>query len=103
MKTANYDILRRLEKPNIFEYPIHDVITTFNMIESLCRGLISNHRVVISSFGPKTFSICSLLLATKYPEISVWRISAGTKSNVVDRNPSRQRIVTEVEWSRNDA
>ena len=96
---ANKDILNSLPQNNIYGYPINDTIATFNIMESVISGLIRDYNVVLASLGPKIFGLCCFLLATKYPEISVWRVSAGSKEPVVDHKPSRNKIILETGWA----
>lgn len=97
---ANKELLYLLPKNNIYGYPMNDTITTYNILESVTSGLIEEYNVVLASLGPKIFGLCCFLLSTKYPEMSVWRVGAGSKGPVVDHKPSRKKVILETEWRR---
>jgi hypothetical protein len=98
------DYLDSIPQEQQFSYPLTDVLTTFHLVEGVCTGLARDWRVVLASFGPKIFSLTCFILAAKHPELSVWRVSAGTKEASVDRKPGRSVIALEVQWtSRGDS
>jgi hypothetical protein len=97
---VNADLLETIKPEHIFDYSITDSLMTFNMLESVCTGLMQNFNVVLTSLGPKIFGLYCFLLATKYPEISVWRISAGSYVNVENHRPSTYKIIVESTWSK---
>lgn len=102
MLDANSDLLEKIDPELKFGYPLHDTAATFNILESVCAGLLSDFRVVLTSLGPKIFGLICFLIATKYPEISVWRVSAGSRTNIEDHKPSDFKIVIESTWVQPD-
>lgn len=96
---ANRDLFDVLGNSNIVKYPIFDSVASLSLLESVCSGLTKKFSVVMTSVGPKIFSLYCSLIATKYPEISVWRISAGTYGNVIDQAPGERIVILEVEWA----
>ncbi len=96
---ANKELRERLSSNNIFDYPINDFITTYHNLEGVVSGLLEEWRVVLTSLGPKTFSLCCFLLAAKYSNISVWRISAGSRGAIIDSSPSKTPLFIEAQWS----
>lgn len=96
--TANIELLDKISSENQFYYPLSDSISAYQLLDSVCVGLQRNYRVVLVSIGPKLFGLCCFLIATKYPQISVWRISAGTKGEIIDVKPSKYVVTMEVEW-----
>ncbi len=96
---VNKDILKRTDESNIFTFPVRDSVGLLSNLESLCSGLMKHYRVVLTSMGPKIFSLCCFIVASQYPEISVWRITTGTHGDPIDHQPTDEIISLEVEWS----
>lgn len=96
--TANFDLLDKTPSENQFYYPLTDSTLLYQLLDSVCVGIQRNYRVVLVSIGPKLFGLCCFLIATKYPQVSVWRISAGTKGEIIDVKPSKSVVTMEVEW-----
>lgn len=95
---ANADFLELVSADLRFDYPLTDFVTTFQRLDGVCRGLAREAGVVLAPLGPKIFSVCCFVVALNQPEISVWRISAGTREGVSDRLPSGQIVVADLVW-----
>jgi len=94
------EILSETQKENIFQYPIHDLVYTFNLLDNLCNVLLNDFRVIIAPCGPKPFSLLSMIVSLKSNNlIEVWRISPGHKLIKVNREPSDLISVLEVTFS----
>jgi hypothetical protein len=99
VKRSNADILGRLPKGNVFEYPVDQPAATFRMLESISIGLAHNYRVVLASLGPKLFGIDCFLLASRHPEFSVWRVSQRGPAAIRDSKSDPDHvIVMRVGW-----
>lgn len=86
---ANKLFLDVLEEYRIIDYEVFRPFETYSRLESLVSGAMGSSRPVIIPFGPKIFTLCSLLVAiNKYPKISVWRVSSGKYEPVANRVPS---------------
>lgn len=48
--------------------------------------------IILAPLCPKPFTLTCLLLAARYPDIEVWRVSAGESGNLYDRNPLENHI-----------
>ena len=96
--TANRDLIDMVGRDHLFSYPLGDCVTTYKIVESACRGLLRDWRLVICSLGPKLFGLVSFLLATYYEEISIWRVSACAKHQPFDHKPGGAPIVFEIGW-----
>ena len=81
----NHAFLSKLPKDRIYPYPVIDLQRTGDMLNSVCRALLEDYRVILAPLGMKPFSLLCLLLATKLSEADVWRVTAGTKTPPVDR------------------
>jgi hypothetical protein len=57
-------------------------------LESVVYGLLKSFNVIVLPFGPKIFTLCSLLVAGLHPTVSVWRVSAGGAERPVNRRAS---------------
>jgi hypothetical protein len=81
----NEAFLTKLPRERLYPYPVADLQRTGDMLNSVCRALLEDYRVILAPLGMKPFSLLCLLLATKLPEADVWRVTAGTKTAPVDR------------------
>ncbi|MBN8672815.1 MAG: hypothetical protein J0L56_01710 [Chitinophagales bacterium] len=83
----NEKLLASLGSDHVYTHSMSDIKTTDSLLSSLCMSLRSNYRVILAPLGPKPFSLLCLLLATKFPDIDVWRVSSGDSGNIYDRLP----------------
>ncbi len=71
------------------EYPVLDAYRTFTTLESLSSGLLTEGRVLLVPFGPKSFALaCMLVAAEHWPAVAVWRVSSGQLGVPFDRDAS---------------
>jgi hypothetical protein len=56
-------------------------------------------RVSILPAGPKPFTLSSLLLAARYPDIEVWSIDTGHSTAAYYRHPTGEPMVCKVVFS----
>jgi hypothetical protein len=86
IKRANKTLWGQLPRDHLIEYPVFQPFQCFVSLESLVSGSLRSARPVLVPFGPKTFTLCCLLVATRhYPDVSVWRVSSGAFGSPVDR------------------
>lgn len=74
---SNKNILIKTPSDWIFNYSLAEPAATFAMLASIVSGLRESYRVVLASLGPKMFGLFCFLLATKFNDVSVWRVSSG--------------------------
>lgn len=76
---TNKPLLEEVDKDDIMKYPAENPDQINSLLTSLCLELRLNSRIVIVPQGPKTFTLTSLLLSMRYPDIKLWEIisSAG--------------------------
>jgi hypothetical protein len=98
----NQKILRRLPPECIYKYPIEDFRATDALLTNLSIRLRLNFRVSILPVGPKPFTLSSLLLAARYPDIEVWSIDQGHASTSYSRNPAGEPVVCKVLFSNDE-
>lgn len=89
---SNADILARTSPEWVFVYPLGEPVATFRMLESICSGLERSCRVVLASLGPKLFGLECFLLASKDPQLSVWRVTSGARGEPRDQVPDLNRV-----------
>lgn len=95
---ANKTLLDFLPKSQQIIYHPHDPVDCYFQLESLLYGIAPYGRPVILSFGPKIFSLIALLVSLRYPEASVWRVSAQNSETASERMPSEHIIGMRVKF-----
>lgn len=94
---SNIDFYRYLARSNIVHYKVDDPNGTFATLEGLIYALRQNSRPIIVPFGPKIFSLSSLLVAEIYfPFVTVWRVSGEQVEEPVERRASGKVIVQSI-------
>jgi hypothetical protein len=95
----NKKVLQRTPNEWIFEYSISEPASTFSMLASIVSGIRQSYRIVLASLGPKVFGLLCFLLASKFTDVSVWRISSGVHSLPRDSYANLDKIVVlDVIW-----
>lgn len=102
VKKNNQRILASLPENHIIRYPIEDFKTTDALLTSLTMKLRLDYRVSILPAGPKPFTLSSLLLAARYPDIEVWSINTGYSPAAYNRNPTGEPMVCKVLFSNDE-
>jgi hypothetical protein len=74
---SNAGLLNRTASEWLFEYSFTEPSATFATLASLISGLRESYRVVLASLGPKLFGLLCFLLAARFKDVSVWRVSSG--------------------------
>jgi len=92
VKSANASLLGTLKKTNVFNYQVDDPVSCFYTLESIINGLSAAYNPILLPFGPKIFTICALLAATKHPNAAVWRVSGGELEKPSDRAASNHIV-----------
>lgn len=83
----NKDVIEQNAKDSTYNYSLYDMYSSFKMLESVVVGLRRESNIVLSSLGPKIFSLFCFLLASHYRDVSVWRATAADRQLPVDREP----------------
>jgi hypothetical protein len=79
-------------------YDIVDPEEAFQKLASLVLGLLPRFRPIIIPLGPKIFAALSMLLALRlFPQICIWRTSAGSGEDVADRHASGSVVAFDYE------
>ncbi len=74
---GNAGLLKRTPQDWIFDYSLAEPSATFATLASIVSGLRESYRVVLASLGPKLFGMLCFLLAARFKDVSVWRVSSG--------------------------
>lgn len=83
---ANKDLLEIIPKSNQIYYDVNNPYDCMVKLESLTFGLLKRNRPILVPFGPKIFSLLSLVVAMlHYPNTTVWRVSGGQDELPTDR------------------
>lgn len=90
---SNRDILSRTPQESVFEYSLSYPAATFATLASVVAGLRETYRVVLISLGPKILGLLCFLLATRFPDVSVWRVSSGVHGRPRDAVADLKRVV----------
>ena len=86
---ANKLFMGALERNRIIDYDVFRPFETYYRLGSLVSGAMRSSRPVVIPFGPKIFTLCSLIVAiNQYPNVSIWRVSSGKYEPVANRFPS---------------
>jgi hypothetical protein len=93
VRKNNRGILHRTPPEWVFEYSLAEPAATFSVLASIVSGLRESHRVVLASLGPKVFGLLCFLLATRFSDVSVWRVSSGVHGRPRDALADLARLV----------
>ena len=93
VRNSNRHILTRTQRDWVFEYSLAEPAATFATLSSIVSGLRDSYRVVLASLGPKVFGLLCFLLATRFSDVSVWRVSSGIHGEPRDAHADLDRVV----------
>jgi hypothetical protein len=82
---ANGTLLDFVPLERRLRYRLERPFTLFSALQSLAGSCLRSSNPVILPFGPKMFTLASLLVACRYTDLAVWRVSAGLHEIPVDR------------------
>ena len=94
----NFRLIDKLHRNRVFSYPIRDLKKIDLLLTDLCLDLRLNYKIILAPLGPKPFALCCLLLAARYPDIEVWRVSAGSSESVYYREPFGEPLIYRVDF-----
>lgn len=82
----------------IIHYDVLNPQATFHQLNSLISALVLSYNPILVPFGPKIFCLTSLLVATQYEEVGLWRVSSSHLEQALDRNASPHILGLKVEY-----
>ncbi|KPK85474.1 MAG: hypothetical protein AMS27_07165 [Bacteroides sp. SM23_62_1] len=94
----NFRLIDNLHRDCVFSYPVRDLKKVDALLTDLCLDLRLNYKIILAPLGPKPFALCCLILAARYPDIEVWRVSAGTSESIYNREPFGEPLVYRVDF-----
>ncbi len=92
VRKNNRVILRTTPLEDVFEYSLGDPAGAFSTLASTVSGLRESYRVVLVSLGPKIFGVLCFLLASRFSDVSVWRVSSGVHGKPRDAFADQKRV-----------
>jgi hypothetical protein len=90
-RSNNRKILANVRSTHLLPYSAKNIEEIDSKLTSLCLNLRLKYRIILISLGPKTFSLASLLLNARYPDIEIW--SLFSSQHTFDLKPSGAPIV----------
>jgi hypothetical protein len=101
---ANKDLLNRLNKDSIITYDANHPEDISSILISKCLDYRISSEVLIVPQGPKTFSMISLLLSVRYPDVKLWEIIAQEHKSDADHGfPAANPVVVKVTFLHDEA
>jgi hypothetical protein len=94
----NQEIIYSVKIRNLLNYPLKDLKKIDDMLTSLCLDLRLKYNIIIAPVGPKVFSLISLLLACRYPDLDIWRVSAGPYEPINDKIADGDPLIYKVDF-----
>lgn len=98
----NQEIIAKVGARNLINYPLLDLQKTNEILTDICLDLRMKYNVILAPLGPKVQALSCLLLSSRYPDIDVWRVTAGSKESVYDKTPDGPPLVLNVLFSNDD-
>ena len=98
----NQELINRTDIGNLSNYPLNDLDRITDILTSTSLKFRLKYNVVIASLGPKVFSLIAFLLASRYPDITVWRTENNQTKSPVDRMAIKEPLVLKVRFSNID-
>jgi hypothetical protein len=82
----NREFLSKMPPNKIVYYNVFDPFTLYAKLANVVSGLQRDCRTTLIPFGPKIFSLCSILCGFEWlPAVSVWRVSAAEFAEPTNR------------------
>jgi hypothetical protein len=95
----NRALLNRLDNSSIITYDASHPEEINTLLTSHCLDQRITSEVLIVPQGPKTFSMMSLLLSVRYPDVKLWEIVAGDYTRDAGHGlPAANPIIVKVEF-----
>ena len=85
LRRANRTLLGFVPERCRLQYQVERPYTLFSSLQALASSCLRSSNPVILPFGPKLFTLASLLVACSYTDVAVWRVSAGIHEPPADR------------------
>lgn len=101
---SNKALLDRLDNNSIITYDANHPEVINSILTSHCLDQRISSEVMIVPQGPKTFSMMSLLLSVRYPDVKLWEIVARVRKTDADHGlPAANPIIVKVTFLHDEA
>lgn len=101
---TNKDLLNRLNNDSIITYDANHPEDINSVLTSHCLDQRISSEVLIVPQGPKTFSMMSLLLSVRYPDVKLWEIIAQDLKTDTDHGlPAANPVIVKVTFLHDEA
>jgi hypothetical protein len=77
LELANRTLLKEVRPSGRFYYVVDKPLDCFSDLELLVSSLLHDSNPILLPFGPKIFTLTSLLVAAVHPTAAVWRVSGA--------------------------
>jgi len=95
----NRSLLEKIDKNNIIRYEADRLEEINSLLTSRCLDERLDSEVVIVPQGPKTFSMVSMLLSVRYPDVKLWEIILKDQKNSPDHGqPAADPVIIKVSF-----
>jgi len=95
----NRSLLEKIDKNNIIRYEADRPEEINSLLTSRCLDERIDSEVVIVPQGPKTFSMVSMLLSVRYPDIKLWEIILKDQKKKPDHGqPAADPVIVKVSF-----
>jgi len=99
VREHNKNLLERLDINDIISYEADQPEEINSLLTSRCLDERVHSEVVIVPQGPKTFSMVSMLLSVRYPDIKLWEIVFKDHKISPDHgNPAANPVIVKVSF-----
>lgn len=71
----------------VVTYPFDNTVYLEKKLTSIYQRLKNDYSIIIAPIGPKPFTLISMLMSVKYPDIDIWRVGSGSDINMYERSP----------------
>jgi hypothetical protein len=95
----NQAVLKKIKQEQIISYPIFDLNSVNDSLTQLCINLRMNHQILLVPVGPKPFTLMCFILAARYPDIKICRVSSVINSVATDRKAHGELLVYKVQFT----
>lgn len=99
--TASNELLLELVgEDKRMQYPIDQPYLSFRLLDSLCKKLSTDQRLTLIPFGPKIFTLNSILTALcHHPKIQIYRLSSEDAGDPIDRIEDGRIITLDIRFN----
>ncbi len=95
----NHELVEQTEIKNLVNYPMDNLDQLSEILTKTALQLRLKYNVRIISLGPKVFSLISFLLASRFPDINVWKMGWGQTKLYPDRRAIAGPLILKVQFS----